>query len=523
MSKVNSTAVSSVGIRPESSILTVLSALNYTAWYAIAEFVDNSIQSYLNHKNELCKVNGKGYKLRIEINFDRDNDSIEIIDNAAGIYIKDYQRAFRPAALPENNAGLSEFGMGMKSAACWFTWTWSVRSKALYEPVERQVWFDVKKIASEKIEELPVTTNPSKSEHHYTVIRLENLGSKFPATRTYTKIRTHLASIYRQYLRTSEIEIYFDKDPVPLKYEDPAILNAPRADGSSGEILVWRKDIHLDLGNNRQVKGFAAIRRDGSTTHAGFALFRRNRLIVGSDDETYRPPEIFGRSNDFRYQRIFGELNLSGFSVSHTKDGFKWEDTETNFIEALRDALKAEPLDLLTQAHKYRSRVSRSEIQKPLAKQLAQVQKALTSPSAKAALSKNSLSEFSEPNTPKTIDLSADPEASTQNEFRIQVENQTWLIRLKTDNDPTANDWITSQEIQVENHDLEDCALEVTLYIGHPVIAKYLGPNHENLGFLVRLAVVLGLAKEKAARLSVRVTPFMYLINKLMREAAIDD
>lgn len=523
MSKTSSSSVSSVGIRPESSILTVLSALNYSAWYAIAEFVDNSIQSYLTHKNELRKVEGSGYKLRIEINFDRESETIEVVDNAAGIYLKDYQRAFRPAAIPENNTGLSEFGMGMKSAACWFTWTWSVRSKALYEPVERQVLFDVKKIASEKIEELPVTTNPSKAENHYTVIRLEGLGNKFPATRTYTKIRSHLASIYRQYLRTSEIEIYFDKEPLPLKYEEPAILSAPRADGKSDEIITWRKDIDIDLGGNKRVKGFAAIRRDGSTTHAGFALFRRNRLIVGSDDETYRPSEIFGRSNDFRYQRIFGELNLTGFAVSHTKDGIRWEDSESHFIEVLKEALKAEPLDLLTQAHKYRSRVTKSDIQKPLAQQLAQVQKALARPAATSALSKASIVDFSEPRQPENQRQPSDPEGSTENEFRIPVENESWLIKLKTDNDPAANEWISSSVIDVVNPNTEDCALEVCLYIGHPVIARYLGPNQENLGFLVRLAIVLGLAKEKASRLGIKTTPFMYLVNKLMREAAIDD
>ena len=34
---------------------------------------------------------------------------------------------------------VSEFGMGMKTAACWFTNTWNVRSKALGEPVERLI------------------------------------------------------------------------------------------------------------------------------------------------------------------------------------------------------------------------------------------------------------------------------------------------------------------------------------------------------------------------------------------------
>ena len=36
-----------------------------------------------------------------------------------------------PAAIPPDRSGLSEFGMGMKSAACWFAPRWSVRTKAL--------------------------------------------------------------------------------------------------------------------------------------------------------------------------------------------------------------------------------------------------------------------------------------------------------------------------------------------------------------------------------------------------------
>ena len=69
--------------------------------------------------------------------------------------------------------------------------------------------------------------------------------------------------------------------------------------------------------------GFAAIREVASTSRAGFALFRRRRLIQGSGDEGYRPALIFGGSNSYRYQRVFGELHLEGFEVSHTKDGFR--------------------------------------------------------------------------------------------------------------------------------------------------------------------------------------------------------
>ena len=93
-----------VDIRPKVGYLAVLPKINYRPWYAIAEFVDNSVQSYLAnkkilnklHKNFVCKIN-------IEVT----SSMIKIYDNAAGISQKDYQRAFRAAAPPENTFSFS--------------------------------------------------------------------------------------------------------------------------------------------------------------------------------------------------------------------------------------------------------------------------------------------------------------------------------------------------------------------------------------------------------------------------------
>ena len=40
--------IASISIRPGVSILSGLRHLNYRPWYAVAEFVDNSLQSYLD-------------------------------------------------------------------------------------------------------------------------------------------------------------------------------------------------------------------------------------------------------------------------------------------------------------------------------------------------------------------------------------------------------------------------------------------------------------------------------------------
>src|SRR5687767_11840388 len=110
----------SVNIRPGVSMLSVLRHLNYKPWYALAEFVDNSIQSYKDKEREL-NAGASAARLKVSIKMGSELDPrIVVRDNAAGIAAENYGRAFKPAELPLDRTGLSEFGMGMKSAACWF-------------------------------------------------------------------------------------------------------------------------------------------------------------------------------------------------------------------------------------------------------------------------------------------------------------------------------------------------------------------------------------------------------------------
>jgi hypothetical protein len=154
-SRSTSKPLEKVSIRPGVSILSVLRHLNYKSWFALAEFVDNSIQSYVENRSTFHRLYGDSWKLKVSIEVDTSAPGrIVIRDNAAGIAKDAFPRAFRPAVIPPDRTGLSEFGMGMKSAACWFSPRWQVRTKALGEPVERTVKFDIDRIVKDEIEEL---------------------------------------------------------------------------------------------------------------------------------------------------------------------------------------------------------------------------------------------------------------------------------------------------------------------------------------------------------------------------------
>ena len=161
-----------INIRPTVGYLSVLSRINYTPWHAMAEFVDNSIQSYLDNKSKLKNLHSN-YKLKIDIYVS--SSVIEIKDNAAGIDEQNYERAFQAAMRPKKIAGLSEFGMGMKTAACWFSNLWIVKSKALDEDFFTEARFDIEKITSEKNDELNYKKEKASKNNHYTELLLKIL------------------------------------------------------------------------------------------------------------------------------------------------------------------------------------------------------------------------------------------------------------------------------------------------------------------------------------------------------------
>lgn len=481
-----------IEIRPEVTMLGVLRHLNYKPWFAIAEFVDNALQSYLTNKDALHAAEGEDYRLKVAIDLSvAAGGEIVITDNAAGISAADFPRAFRAAQVPQDRTGLSEFGMGMKSAACWFCQNWSVRTKALGESIERTVSFDVQSIVDKKIEALAPDSRPAPSSAHYTVVKLRGLHHP-PAGRTIGKIREHLASIYRVFISNGTLELKFNTEV--LEYEPPKVLKAvpytaPGVPSSTDTSLVeWKKSIVLDIGGGHRVTGFAALREVGSTTSAGFSLFRRGRLIEGSCDETYRPPYIFKKANSFTYQRLYGELHVEGFAVSHTKDGFRWEEYEDVFLERLKEAIEATPLDLIAQAENYRAL--------PVRKNVAEAAQAATN--AVARHLQNEVAPLIEaakasPVEPPAIppQLPASQLQASEKQVVISDGAWDWVVTIRTSVDPAREHWLTiSNHEHVDGQDnLRKVGIELSL--AHPFSIEYLGADNENVELLLKMATAV--------------------------------
>ncbi len=61
-----------INIRPTSSVYATYKRLSYQPWTAIAEFVDNSTQSFYDHKDELMSQKyAKGLNITIKYTEDK--------------------------------------------------------------------------------------------------------------------------------------------------------------------------------------------------------------------------------------------------------------------------------------------------------------------------------------------------------------------------------------------------------------------------------------------------------------------
>ena len=359
-------------IQPPTSIYLTYSRLTYTIWHAIAEFVDNSTASYYSHKEELKKQ--KNYKLKVYIIYQPEHKTLTIYDNAYGMEIEDFKRAIILNSPPKDKSGRNEFGMGLKTAACWFGKEWEIKSTKLGSTKLYSAFMDIEKLSITNEKNINIHVDEINSEKHYTKLVIKELNRKITFS-TRKKVIEQLSNIYRKDLINNDIEIKYieqnyDKngnphytndgenffnsyDEVPkLKYENPTIWEyIDEKTGLKEKYFQEFSDEIFFEGKTYPINGFLAIRATGSREYAGLTLIRRNRVIVGGLNSGYRPKEVFGGLGDFPYQRIFGEVNMDNWPVTQAKNAFDWDN---GLEEAFINKMKSISAELITKSRSLR-------------------------------------------------------------------------------------------------------------------------------------------------------------------------
>jgi Histidine kinase-, DNA gyrase B-, and HSP90-like ATPase len=313
-------------IGPE--VINSYKRLAYTPWHAFAEFVDNSTQSYFNHKAKLDQSFEKtASKLTVIIDYNKKKGVIRISDNAMGMSETELESALHVGRPPTNTSGRSKYGMGLKTAASWLGNVWSIKTKRLGDTVEHHVTVEVEAVADGN----PTLAHNEKDnrpvDDHYTVIEIRKLNRVFPG-RTLGKIKSFLRSMYREDFRNERLRLFWGAEQ--LIWED-----APDRFLLDRSRKPYQKNFKFSVGG-KAVRGWVGILDRGSREDAGFSIIHCGRMVRGFPD-SWRPELLYGQfqgSNDLVNQRLVGEIHLDAFDVSHTKDDILWLGDQEEKVEA---------------------------------------------------------------------------------------------------------------------------------------------------------------------------------------------
>lgn len=519
-----------VEIRPGVGLYSLFPSLRYTPWVALGEMVDNSIQSYLEHKDELIALHGSDYKLRIDINFGGgDNPTIQIVDNAAGIFTRDISRAFTPAMPPPDKSRISQYGIGMKSSACWYSNYFTIRTRALGEPIVRTVIFDIKKIIKEEIYSLDIQKeNTSNPKAHGTRIILSQLNQPVPTSGAASRLRSYLRSMYRDFLRTGELILTINGEPQePISYN---WLESPYWPSDNGPVdeksFEWFKDFEIELnesfdptdgGRAPIVRGRIGILDKGDTKRAGLALIWRRKVVQGagnladSPDDLYRPAMIFGGANSFERQRIIGELDVSELKVTSFKDSVVWrEGQEEETLRKIKDVLNAEPNPLIKMARNYRALDSSKSSKAKVVATLEEVVETTTK-----ALIEGGMETLGEDfDTPLTEEIPEPPRAS---DTRVVQSNIKLIPQFKSDIVLEVKDQIDdSSWLRVSPKDGDKWV--ITVNREHPFMKSFTVADPDSFEPILRIALALGIAEIQGLSAGFESAQFLRIqVNEILR------
>ena len=344
-------AIMEVYIGPE--IVRSYKRLSYTVWHALAEFIDNSIQSHRSGRDASGADDTESpEQLTVEIAYQQvQGGQLTIKDNAMGMSAEDLANALRIGLPPQDTSGLSEFGMGMKTAACWFGDKWTVSTKRAGSETGWKITFDVEEVASNR-RNLHEEEFKAEAEQHFTEIIITNLHHEFRGGQI-SQIKTYLSSMYRTYIASNELVLTFNGDRLTWR--------SPR-EGNTHTEGVRESFERFEFPINRKaVSGWLAVLEQGSRVNAGLTIIRRGRVIKGWPN-SWRPQSIFGQpqgSNDLVNQRLIGEINMDSFGVSHTKDEILWDSNDQTLLENKLADVAESLIDIATSYRKRGTRGTR--------------------------------------------------------------------------------------------------------------------------------------------------------------------
>lgn len=312
----------------ESGIISIFQRQNFKLDRVFSEFIDNSLQSYLDHKSELVSLED-GKKCNVSIIWD--SDKITIKDNAFGMNDEEFGRALKLKATNPNalrNNQLSVYGMGLKYASVYLGNHYSISSTAYQANTRFYAEVDVPNFEKNNPKTIKAKLSSDFDDIHETIITITDLRIK-KTTERENDLREKLGIIYNHYIYQGDLSISVNQ--IPIRYIRPELRK--KDDGSI--YYEHFDDSFLVAGKEYSFTGWIGILNKGDQSITGINLVQAKRCI----ELGYKPEKLFGKGNSFQNSRVIGEIvfNNDNYVLSFNKDRFVWADdgAEESFIDRL--------------------------------------------------------------------------------------------------------------------------------------------------------------------------------------------
>lgn len=263
-----------VDVAPEMMLYKVLQGQSYDEEAAISEFVDNSIQSFIDNQ-DIIIAKDPNQSFAIDIKVDSINKTVVIKDNAGGIHRDDLQRAITMGRDPNNphrNNSLSVYGMGLKSSAIWFSSQWKLETSCIDLDEKLSFVFDLDSLLASNSSEVVVDVEDEDASKHYTKITLLDHSRK-DNSEFYKDVV--LPFLLETFFRFKDVKINVIHDDVVVLVDEKktfapyAPLNARKfnkhgeIEDINSELITWEKSIDFDI-DDRPVYGFKTLKKSKS-------------------------------------------------------------------------------------------------------------------------------------------------------------------------------------------------------------------------------------------------------------------
>ena len=235
-------------------LLNTYTTLNYSWRHALGELVDNSIDSYLEHKNELS------HGIEIRITYDPQGKTLSIHDSAFGMDEQALDAAVQIGKGKKWKKGIGRYGLGLKKAATCLGDEWKIVTTQKGNSKKYMVTVDVPHLYKNQADELIVMDSPTKIDLHETRVEIKKLRKPMRG-KTEEFLIEHLAEMYRFLMKSGQVKIYWNNDPI--KYERRPTMVTTDEDG---------KEINWDTSLTLKVKLPGKRRRKEKRTTNTFLL-----------------------------------------------------------------------------------------------------------------------------------------------------------------------------------------------------------------------------------------------------------